>query len=198
MTIQSLCRFAALCAAVSAPAFAQTSSVLDTAGDAFLPGAAHSVAPGWLDIVAADFTIEADGSWTFQVTVAEPVPAALPNPPGQDADFVWAFPMDLDPLNLVCGAPFPNDHFCTPPERGVAITWDGTSFTGALNSRIDDLTAPLSVTVNGDTLSISLPASLASQLSPLPGARWRALALLAHTAVPSDGILFADATPWTA
>jgi hypothetical protein len=176
MNIGTSCRCAAICLAASFPIAAQTSSVLVPAGDATISASPKGApAPGWLDIVAADFTIEPDGSFTFSVTLAEPVPAVLPRPPGEDATFVWVFPL----------------------EYGASIQWDGTGWFGKLGNRIGGSPLPLPFTVSGDTLTVSVPATLTAGIVVSPGARWRALTLISHTSVDSNGAQFTDVTPWT-
>ncbi len=179
---------------LSLPAAAQTVTVLDPAGDARFNSGNGVEAPDWLDILAADFTIEPDGSFELSITLAAPL-VDLPPPSGESGAYFWSFGLDTTPGQPECGFPF-STGTCTPPEYDAFLKWDGSAFSGGWYDRLTGSRADIDAVADGDTVQIHVPAALAQSITVHPGARWLAVTVLGHNGVGSNGSQFADGTAW--
>jgi hypothetical protein len=168
--------FTILCALpvsfAASPARAQTATVISPQGDAFYSNGHR--APAFLDILIASITIS--NTLTLTVDVAGPLDA-LPNPPGSGGIFFWNFPLNTD--NSTDPPGFPEAPGKTgAAEFAVYAQWDGTAFSAVLVDRRPALTGgsallyPIPVSVSGSRIILTVPAALAAQVQPLPGATW--------------------------
>ena len=168
--VTSLCTLLLLLAPLTARA--QTVTVTDPQGDAFYSNG-HE-APAFLDILIASITIS--DTLTFTVDVAGSLDA-LPNPPGSGGEFFWHFGLNTDPSTDPPGFPEPPG-VAAPPEFTVDALWDGTAFSGIFLDRRPALTGgsalqySIPVSVSGSRITLTVPAALAAQVQPLPGATW--------------------------
>jgi hypothetical protein len=149
---------ATLALTVSPPAWAAYPIVvIDPAGDT-----AHK-APGYMDIVGAQLE-DLGRTFRFQMSVAQPIPAAPPLPDPATKLISWSWPLDTDPNTFPQGAPF------APGNGGAAefiitIAWDGRAFSAFLQDRRPLLTGgqailtPLRYTISGTQLQVDLSAS---------------------------------------
>ena len=166
----SLC--ALLVSLTALTARAQTATVIDPQRDAFY--SKGDEAPAFLDILAASFTIS--DTLTFTVDVAGSLDA-LPDPSGFGGEFFWHFGLDTDPSTFPPGFPEPPG-VTAPPEFTVDAFWDGTAFSGGFLDRRPELTGgsalqySIPVSVSGTRITLTVPAALAAQVQPLPGATW--------------------------
>jgi hypothetical protein len=150
----------------------QTATVISPQGDAFYSNG-HK-APAFLDILVASITIS--NTLTLTVDVAGPLDA-LPNPPGFGGIFFWNFPLNTD--NSTDPPGFPEAPGQTAPaEFAVYAQWDGTAFSAVFVDRRPALTggtevhSSIPVSVLGSRIILTVPAALAVQVQPLPGATW--------------------------
>jgi hypothetical protein len=145
---QTLAILAALTVSVPAWAAGQTTFVTDPTGDALF----H--APGYMDLVRAEVSKNGE-EFTFQMTLAAPVPQGSPPvPPGAKA-VLWVWPLNTDPTTFPAGSPFaPGNGQAAPSELGVFIFWDGSAFSGFLHDRRPLLTG-------GEPVVTSLPFAIA-------------------------------------
>jgi hypothetical protein len=184
----SLCALRASLTALTARA--QTATVIDPQGDAYY--SEGHVAPAFLDIVAASFTIS--DTLTFTVDVAGSLDA-LPNPPGAGGEFAWHFALNTDDSTDPPGFPLPPGQ-TAGAEFGVDALWDGTAFSGVLLDRRPALTGqpallyPIPVSVSGSRITLTVPAALAAQVKAavvLPGATWNCFTLWNNTFLLDHG-----------
>jgi hypothetical protein len=141
-------------------AAAQTTYVTDPTGDALY----H--APGYMDLVRAEVSLNGQ-EFTFEMTVAAAVPPSPPPaPPGARA-ILWAWPLDTDPTTFPAGSPFaPGNGQAGPAELAVFVFWDGSAFSGFLHDRRPLLTdgepvvTPLPFTISGGSLQVTTSAAL--------------------------------------
>jgi len=165
---------------------AQTATVIDPQGDAFY-SSGHE-APAFLDILAASFTIS--DTLTFTVDVAGSL-EALPRPPGNAGEFAWHFPLSTDPSTDPPGFPVaPGQKGKFTAEFFADAQWDGTAFTGVFVDRRPTLTGGMAlqysipVSVVGSRIILTVPAVLAAQVQPLPGATWNCSTVLDPNYIP--------------
>ena len=196
----SLCALLVSLAALTARA--QTATVTDPQGDAFYSNG-HE-APAFLDILVASITIS--DTLTLTVDVAGSLDA-LPNPPGSGGIFFWNFALNTDNSTFPPG--FPEAPGVTAAaEFAVYALWDGTAFSGTFVDRRPALTGgsaliySIPVSVSGSRITITVPAALAAQVQPLPGATWNCDTGWSNTAlfgIGTDANHIADAIgrqPW--
>jgi hypothetical protein len=181
----SLCALLVSLAALTARA--QTATVTDPSGDALYSNG-HE-APAFLDILVASFTIS--DTLTLTVDVAGSLDA-LPNPPGSGGIFFWNFALNTD--NSTDPSGFPEAPGVTAAaEFAVYAQWDGTAFSGVLVDRRPALTGgsalpySIPVSVSASHIILTVPAALASQVQPLPGATWNCDTGWSNTALFGHG-----------
>jgi hypothetical protein len=165
-----LCALLVSLAALTARA--QIATVTDPQGDAFY-SQGHE-APAFLDILVASITIS--DTLMLTVDVASSLDA-LPNPPGSGGIFFWNFALNTD--NSTDPPGFPEAPGVTAAaEFTVYALWDGTAFSATFVDRRPALTGgsallySIPVSVSGSSITLTVPATLASQVQPLPGATW--------------------------
>jgi hypothetical protein len=198
----SLCTLLVLLAAFTARA--QTATIIDPRADAFYSNG--NEAPAFLDILAASITIS--DTLTLTVDVAGSLDA-LPKPPGSGSDnvFDWHFALNTDDSTDPPGFPLAPGE-TAPAEFYVGAQWDGTAFHGILIDRRPALKGQpalmysIPVSVSGSHITLTVPAALAAQVQPLPGATWNCLTAWAKNllrGIGSSDAHGADATgrqPW--
>ena len=186
----SLCALRASLTALTARA--QTATVIDPQGDAYY--SEGHVAPAFLDIVAASFTIS--DTLTFTVDVAGSLDA-LPNPPGANGAFFWHFALNTDDSTDPRGWPLPPGQAASA-EFFAEAEWDGTAFRGVFVDRRPLLTGgsalqySIPVSVSGSRITITVPGALAAQVRAavvLPGATWNCGTGWLNTFLVGDGML---------
>jgi hypothetical protein len=149
---------ASLVLTVSVPASAANPSVLtDPVGDALYK------APGYMDMVREQLADRA-GTFEFQMSVAEPIPAAPSLPPPATKQISWAWGIDTDPTTFPAGDPLaPGVH--GPSEFVIVIAWDGSAFRAYLLDRRPLLTGgqavrtPLAYTISGALLQVDVKSN---------------------------------------
>jgi hypothetical protein len=198
--------FTSLCVLlVSLPALtarAQTSTVTEPPHDAFYsPG--HK-APAQLAILAASIMIS--DTLTLTVDVAGPL-SALPDVHGTAGAFFWNFPLNTDPSTNPPGFPLAPGTTAPADFDAYAIS-DGTAFSGVFVDRRPALIGgsallySIPVSVSGSRITLTVPAALAAQVQPLPGATWNCDTGWSNTAlleIGTDASHIADAIgrhPW--
>jgi hypothetical protein len=138
---------------------AQTSTVLDPAGDTAFP------TPAFQDVVGARMTKTATGDFELLMEMAGPVPAAPVLPPQGRTEIWWNWVFDLDPATSPQGYP-PAPGIALYPEFLVYVSWDGTEFAGTAVDRRPLLTGGEAIitavpfTINGTILEATLSYSL--------------------------------------
>lgn len=130
---------------LSASAADQVSVVTDSAGDALYD------APSYLDILGAKVT-KSRQVFSFEMTVAQPMPAKPDSSPPANAQMGWAWPLDTDPSTFPAGTPIAPGT-AGPAEFIVNVIWDGKSFFAFLNDRRPLLTG-------GEAILTSLPFTI--------------------------------------
>jgi hypothetical protein len=162
---------AALVLTVSVPASASNPSVAtDPVGDAVYK------APGYMDIAGAQLA-HLGGTYEFQMSVAQPIPATPPLPSPGTKQISWHWGLDTDPTTFPQGAPF------APGNSGgaeliITIAWDGSAFSAFLQDRRPLLTGgqvvltPLDYTISGTLLQVDLEANA---LGDPPSFSWGAI-----------------------
>jgi len=108
--------------AVTRPASAQTSGVLDPVGDVDFR------APAFQDIVRGEIQ-KKSGSFVLRMEMAGPIPDHPPLPPPGTSEIWWTWAFDLDPTTSPKGYPFAPG-YAAPAEFLVYVSWDGTEFRG--------------------------------------------------------------------
>jgi hypothetical protein len=144
--------------AVSVPAFAANPTIVtDPVGDAL-----HK-APGYMDIVGAQLT-DSSGTFQFEMTVAEPIPASPALPPPATKQISWHWLIDTDPTTAPAGSPLAPGH-TGRPELIVTIAWNGSAFSAFLHDRRPLLTGgqpiftPLAFTISQTVLRVDVQAN---------------------------------------
>lgn len=167
--------------AVSHTSASASGMVSDPAGDV-------GGAPEFLDLLGAGVS-EADDTFTFTFTLAEPVPASFEVPKGWDG-LLWSFCLDTDASRTPTGYPF-NGGTPAPCEYIVAAVSTGRRVTGLVLERgsgatgEDRTSAP--VVADGANLTVSVPAE--SLGTPT---RFTWVAAGTELALPWPNDLFAD------
>jgi len=175
-----------------------TTTVLDPLGDtARIDGPGST--PAFLDIASVSVTRQA-GRFEFSMTVAEAVPRQ-PVLPNQVKEIWWMWALDTDPTTFPSGFPrAPGQAF--PPEFAVAVSWDGTDFTGFLVDRRptlsggEPLLTPVAFAVRGTTVTTSLDVAVVEDLATF---RFSALTRAWKGGSGTEGFTFTDylGTPGT-
>jgi len=136
---------------------ARVSVVTDPVGDALFS------APSYLDLVGARVT-KSGQTFSFEMTVAEPIPATPSASPPASAQTGWAWPLDTDSSTFPAGTPVAPGTGA-PAELIVAVVWDSSGFSASLNDRRPLLTGgdavltPLPFTISGGQLRVDIRAS---------------------------------------
>ena len=175
-----------------------TTTVLDPLGDtARIDGPGST--PAFLDIASVSVTRQA-GRFEFSMTVAAAVPRQ-PVLPNQVKEIWWMWALDTDPTTFPSGFPrAPGQAF--PPEFAVAVSWDGTDFTGFLVDRRptlsggEPLLTPVAFAVRGTTVTTSLDVAVVEDLATF---RFSALTRAWKGGSGTEGFTFTDylGTPGT-
>ena len=155
--------------------------VSDAAGDT-------GGAPGFLDLLAAGVS-EADDSFTFTFTLAEPIPATFDVPTGWDG-LLWSFCVDTVASRNLTGYPF-GGGTAAPCEYIAAAVSTGGRVTGLVLERgsgaVGKVRTSAPAVADAATLTISVPAESLGNPS-----RFTWVAAGTELVLPWPNDLFAD------
>ena len=138
------------------PATPAPGMIVDPQGDVGMPDP-----PGYLDGLAAVVTKDA-AAFIFRFTLAEPIPPAFEVPKGWES-LGWSFCLDTDPA-APKGYPFAPAR-SVPCEFIILLRSSGGPLEGELIDRrtlldgTDATVSPLDLSIDGATVSVSLPAA---------------------------------------
>ena len=161
---------AILSTAAIQPVSAQTCTVFDPVGD---PPYVFN-AP-FQDIVRAQITKTAGGTFELLMELAGPVPVNPP-PPLQGlfhgpSEIWWLWAIDLDPATFPTGYPF-QANYARFPELMVYVSWDGTEFAGTAIDRRpllaggEAIITDVPFSINGTIVEADLDSTLSGAVPP--------------------------------
>lgn len=169
----------------------QVSVVTDPVGDSLFG------APSYLDVVGGRVT-KSGQTFSFEMTVAEPIPPMPAVSPPASERISWAWPVDTDPSTFPAGSPLAPGYWA-PAELIVAVDWDGRGFSARLHDRRplltggDAVVSPLPFTISGGLLRVDVRASAIGDPSTFS---WRPLTFyFSAPMVSNNGNHFVDSVP---
>ena len=179
----------------TAPTSIATSWIADPQGDVGLPDP-----PGYLDGLAAGVAREAD-AFLFSFALAEPIPAAPEIPNGWDS-LGWSFCLDMDKAADPKGYPFAPST-AAPCEFIIQVRSSGGPLTGVLMDRRalqdggDAVVTPLDASIEGATITVSVPVGALSDPASFTWV-WFSTLLdqLGTDAYMNVDVIPATAAPW--
>src|SRR6476660_1214461 len=173
-------------ASSSSPHASESGMVSDPAGDA-------EGGPAFLDLLGAGVS-EADKTFTFKFTLAEPIPSSFDVPEGWDG-LLWSFCLDTVASRNPTGYPFAGST-AAPCEYIAAAVSSGRRVTGLVLERgsgaAGKARTSVPVVVDGATLTISVPAQSLGNPSRLT---WVAAGTELTLPWPNDMFVDVDEVP---
>ncbi|TCO38962.1 hypothetical protein EV646_1192 [Kribbella antiqua] len=172
----------------------------DPAGDSPATSNAHSyVDEPYFDIVRAEIAKRSQ-EFILTIRLEAPIPATLPNPPGEDGTFLWMFGLDTQSGDIA-GFPF-------PPGIGEArrfeffgvLSWDGDEFQARLIDRTplatggEALTPPIPYSINAARNEVALKVG-AAMIGDPASFKWLAITAVRSAHEGTDGVHPADFAP---
>lgn len=118
----------------------------------------------WQDIVSASVCAGPDGTYTFAMEMAAPIPASPTLPPFARQSVGWIFGLGSTAFNFYYGYPLPPG-LKMPADFLLFLTFDGTRFQGtridrrALNDTGEATITPLAFKIDGSRISTTVTAA---------------------------------------